>query len=113
MLGYGYRSSRALLFLLGVLAVSVILATVLGAHGALAQQRLAGSAWSTAPCTATQRVAVGLDLGEPLVTPAAQCGTTLTGTGTALTVLRWLLEVAAWALVALFVAGFTNVVRKT
>ena len=113
VLGYGYRSSRALLFLLGVLAVSVILATVLGGHGALAQPRLAGSARPAAPCTALQRVAVGLDLGEPLVAPADQCGTTLTGTGTALTVLRWLLEVAAWAFVALFLAGFTSVVRKT
>jgi hypothetical protein len=113
VLGYGYRPSRALLFLLGVLAVSVILATVLGGHGALAQSRLAGSARPAAPCTALQRVGVGLDVGEPLVAPGAQCGTTLTGTGSALTVLRWLLEVAAWALAALFVAGFTSVVRKT
>jgi hypothetical protein len=113
VLGYGYRPSRALLFLLGVLVVSVILATVLGAHGALAQPRLAGSASPVTPCTAVQRVAVGLDLGEPLVGPAAQCGTTLTATGSALTVLRWLLEVAAWAFVTLFIAGFTSVVRKT
>ncbi|HTA09528.1 MAG TPA: hypothetical protein VK836_13500 [Streptosporangiaceae bacterium] len=113
VLGYGYRSSRALLFLLGVLAVSVILATVLGAHGALAPPRLAGSASPVAPCTAVQRIAVGLDLGEPLAGPAAQCGTTLSATGSALTVLRWLLEAAAWAFVALFIAGFTSVVRRT
>jgi hypothetical protein len=113
VLGYGYRPSRALLFLLGVLAVSVILTTVLGAYGALAQPRLAGSPRPAVPCTALQRVAVGLDVGEPLAARGAQCGTTLTGTGSALTVLRWLLEVAAWALAALFVAGFTNVVRKT
>jgi hypothetical protein len=113
VLGYGYRPSRALLFLAGVLAVSVILAAVLGAHGALAQPRLAAGLRPAAPCTAVQRVAVGLDLGEPLVAPAAQCGTTLTSTGTALTVLRWLLEVAAWALATLFFAGFTSVIRKT
>jgi uncharacterized protein YjbI with pentapeptide repeats len=113
VLGYGYRPSRALLFLAGVLAVSVILAAVLGAHGALAQPRLAGSAPSAAPCTAVQRVAVGLDLGEPRVAPGTQCGTTLTGTGTALTVLRWLLEAAAWTFAILFIAGFTSVIRKT
>src|SRR5580693_6111976 len=102
VLGYGYRPSRALLFLLGVLAVSVILATVLGAHGALAQPRLSGSARLAAPCTPLQRVAVGLDVGEPLGVPSAQCGTTLLGAGSAFTVLHWLLEVAAWALAALF-----------
>jgi len=113
VLGYGYRPSRALLFLLGVLAVSVILATVLGAHGALAQPRLSGSARLAAPCTPLQRVAVGLDVGEPLGVPSAQCGTTLLGAGSAFTVLHWLLEVAAWALAALFIAGFTSVVRKS
>jgi hypothetical protein len=52
-------------------------------------------------------------VGEPLGVPSAQCGTTLLGTGSAFTVLHWLLEVAAWALAALFIAGFTSVVRKS
>jgi len=113
ILGYGYRPSRALLFLLGVFVASIVLATLLGAHGALAQPPPAGSARPAAPCTTIQRVAVGLDLGEPFVSPAAQCGTTLTTTGNTLTVLRWILQIAAWALATLFVAGFTSAVRKT
>ena len=36
LLGYGYRSSRALVYLVGVLALSVTLAVLLGGHGALA-----------------------------------------------------------------------------
>jgi hypothetical protein len=30
-----------------------------------------------------------------------------------LTVARWLLQTAAWALAALFVTGFTGIVRRT
>jgi hypothetical protein len=36
-LGYGYQPWRALLFLTAVVAISCVLAVVLGAHGGLAQ----------------------------------------------------------------------------
>ena len=41
-LGYGYQPWRALLFLAAVVAVSCVLAVVLGSHGALAQTRQDG-----------------------------------------------------------------------
>jgi hypothetical protein len=106
-LGYGYQPWRALLFLLGVIATSVILAVVLGGHGALAQAK--------APCTVVDQVGVGLDLGTPLITTGAgsRCQLTGSATGQALTLSGWGLRLLAWAFATLFVAGFTNAVRKS
>jgi hypothetical protein len=112
MLGYGYRPSRALYYLLGVVITSVILSVVLGAHGGLAQSNPT-TGKPASQCTTLQRIAVGLDLGEPLVSTTTQCNTTNSTTGEVLTIARWTLQVLAWALATLFIAGFTNAVRKT
>ena len=113
ILGYGYRPSRALYCLLGVVITSVILSVVLGAHGGLTQPN-STSGKPAIQCTALQRIAVGLDLGEPLVSTSAQCDTTSSSTaGEALTIARWTLQALAWALATLFIAGFTSAVRKT
>jgi hypothetical protein len=115
-LGYGYKPWRALWFLAGVLAVSCLLAVVLGAHGALAQPSKTASPERS--CTVIQQVSVGLDLNLPVGTSVAraQCDlTTPSGSVTAawLTVAGWVLRALAWAFAALFIAGFTSAVRKT
>lgn len=106
-LGYGYQPWRALLALLGVIAVSAVLAVVLGGHGALVQARSA--------CPVIDQVGIGLDLGTPLISTgsSARCQLTSSATGQALTLTGWLLRLLAWAFATLFVAGFTNAVRKT
>jgi len=114
MLGYGYRPSRALLYLLGVIIISVVLSVVLGAHGGLAQpDPPAGK--PAAHCSTLERIAVGLDLGTPLISTNVQsrCDTTNSATGNGLTIAGWTLTVLAWALATLFIAGFTSAVRKT
>ena len=108
-LGYGYKPWRALWFLAGVLAVSCVLAVVLGAHGALVQT--SKKALPHQPCTVIQQVSVGLDLNLPVGASVAraQCGlTTDTGSVTAfwLTVAGWVLRVLAWVFAVLFIAGF-------
>jgi hypothetical protein len=118
LLGYGYQPWRALLYLAGVLAVSVVLALVLGAHGALARTTTPPTQGPAAPaCTVIQTIGRGLDLGAPFlpVSPATigSCQPTAEPAGDALTVIRWLLQLVAWALAALFIAGFTGIVRKT
>ncbi|GAA3068666.1 hypothetical protein GCM10010464_36080 [Pseudonocardia yunnanensis] len=133
LLGYGYQPWRALLYLGAVLAVSVTLTVVLGAYGALTrtpdrpvaaapapQVATAAPAPFTAlaeaqPCPLIERIGKGLDLGTPFLprTMTTRCEPTSTVTGTALTLSAWLLQVAAWALAALFVAGFTGIVRRT
>jgi hypothetical protein len=113
-LGYGYQPWRALLWLSAVVALSCVLAVVLGAHGALEQT--SKTAAPGRPCTLIQQVSVGMDLNLPFGTSLARedCnlatnqGATaawLTGTGVVLRAL-------AWVFAALFAAGFAGAVRK-
>lgn len=109
LLGYGYQPWRALLVLIAVLAASVALSVGLGAAGALA----AGP--PPRACTMIETIARGMDLGAPFLprAPTSACTVTATGAGTILTIGTWLMQIAAWALAALFVAGFTGIVRRT
>jgi hypothetical protein len=113
-LGYGYQPWRALLFLAGVVAVSCVLAVVLGSHGALAPP---GNTASRS-CTVLQEVSVGLDLNLPVGTSLARAGCGLSGDPASvaaawLAATGWVLRLSAWAFAALFIAGFTSAVRKT
>ena len=115
-LGYGYQPWRALLFLAAVIALSCVLAVVLGSHGALAQT--SKTATPGRPCTVVQRVSVGLDLNLPVGTTVARADCDLTkdsasATAAWLTAAGWVLRLLAWAFAALFIAGFTSAVRKT
>jgi hypothetical protein len=115
-LGYGYQPWRALWFLAGIVAVSCVLAVVLGAHGALAQT--SNTTTPGQPCTAVQKVSVGLDLNLPVGTSTARADCDLTtdpasATAAWLTAAGWILRVLAWTFAALFIAGFTSAVRKT
>ncbi len=66
--------------------------------------------------SAVPRAAEGEDCGPADVDAtragAGSCEVKATTAGEALTVARWILQLAAWALAALFVAGFTSVVRR-
>ncbi|WP_433032749.1 hypothetical protein [Plantactinospora sp. CA-290183] len=112
-LGYGYQSWRSLLGLLTVVAVAVVLAVTLGAHGGLARNHPTTSA--AARCSTIERIGVGLDLGLPLIKTGAgtNCDVTSSATGQMLAVGGWILQLLAWAFATLFVAGFTSAVRKT
>jgi hypothetical protein len=115
-LGYGYQPWRALLFLAAVVALSCVLAVVLGAHGGLAQTK--DTAAPGQPCTVTQQVSVGLDLNLPVGTTLARAGCGLprdaaSVTAAWLVTAGWALRVLAWVFAALFIAGFTGAVRKT
>jgi hypothetical protein len=140
LLGYGYQPWRALLYLAGVLALSVGLAVSLGGLGGLARTgspptgasslEAAAAPVAGMPCTFIQTIGRGLDLGTPFL-PAAPAvagscqpttapagdelavGPWTVHAGEAFTVVRWVLQLIAWALAALFIAGFTGIVRKT
>lgn len=115
-LGYGYQPWRALLFLVGVVVTSVVLAVILGAHGALAHPLdPKNPTAATTPCTITEQVGVGLDVGTPFLNTRTRdrCTATNTATGSGLTYSTWGLQLLAGALAALFIAGFTGIVRKT
>ena len=115
-LGYGYQPWRALWFLAAVVAVSCVLAVVLGAHGALAQTSTTATPGRT--CTVVQRVSVGLDLNLPMGTSVARVDCDLakdsaSATAAWLSAVGWVLRLLAWVFAALFIAGFTSAVRKT
>ena len=115
-LGYGYKPWRALWFLAGVLAVSCVLAVLLGSHGALTTTDK--TLYKDRPCTVIQQVSVGLDLNLPVGTSVARVDCDLTKhsasvTAAWLTAVGWILRLLAWAFAALFIAGFTSAVRKT
>jgi hypothetical protein len=112
LLGYGYQPWRALIGLAAVIAIAVVLAVILGGHGALTQVRTPPSPTA---CTIVERIGVGLDLGTPLLTSGARtrCEATTTTTGHILTTTGWALRLLAWAFATLFIAGFTSAVRKT
>lgn len=114
-LGYGYQPWRALWFLAAVVALSCLLAVILGSHGALTQ-----TSKTTTPgrsCTVVQQVSVGLDLNLPVGTSVAREDCDLTTdsasvTAAWLSVSGWILQLLAWVFAALFIAGFTSAVRK-
>ena len=115
-LGYGYQPWRALLFLAGVVALSCVLAVVLGSHGALAQT--SNTATPGRSCTVIQQASVGLDLNLPIGKSVARdhCDVardSASVTAAWLTAAGWVLQLLAWAFAALFIAGFTSAVRKT
>lgn len=114
-LGYGYQPWRALLILLGLVVTSVVLTITLGAHGALSHQDPNDPATAAVPCSITERVDVGLDVGAPFLNTHTQnpCTTTTTATGIGLSYSTQALQLLTGAVAALFVAGFTGIVRKT
>ena len=124
-LGYGYQPWRALLLLLAVVLTSIALAIGVGGdRGGLASTTTppatpapaaAARPPAAAPCSTVEQVGVGLDLGLPLVktTTRDRCQLTETTAGEVLAVAGWILQALAWAFATLFIAGFTNAVRKT
>ena len=115
-LGYGYQPWRALWFLAAVVALSCVLAVVLGWHGAPAQT--SQMATPGRPCTVIQKVSVGLDLNLPVGTSVGRPDCDLSTdsasvTAAWLSAVGWVLRLLAWVFAALFIAGFTSAVRKT
>jgi hypothetical protein len=100
---------------LGVVITAVVLAVTLGSHGALAHpQNPKNPAAATASCTVAERVAVGLEVGSPFLDTHARdfCITTSSATGIGLSYSIWGLQLLTGAFAALFIAGFTSIVRK-
>ena len=99
-----------------MVALSCVLAVVLGSHGALVQTDKTATPGRS--CTVVQQVSVGLDLNLPVGTSVARADCDLTtdsasATAAWLSVAGWMLRLVAWAFAALFIAGFTSIVRKT
>jgi hypothetical protein len=67
-------------------------------------------------CSNVEQVALGVDRGLPVIDTGIgdRCELdTTTRAGQLLTAIAWTLQVAAWALATLVVAGYTGLIRRT
>jgi hypothetical protein len=118
--GYGYRSSRAVLALLLVLVIAAGLGLAAG-HTPTGPGRYVTTHTNQAldpnsPCSLIEQIGVGIDRSLPLA-PAA-VGTrcdfdTASPLGQAFTAITWILQALVWTLVALAIAGYLDLIRKT
>jgi hypothetical protein len=111
-LGYGYQPWRALVLLLVVGLVSCTLCAFAGSDSLAPPKALKST---SSECSLIERIAVGLDMGMPLMKLGSRtrCDTADSTTGEHLVVLGWVFQALAWIFATLFVAGFTSAVRKT
>ncbi|WP_329793123.1 hypothetical protein V1227_14700 [Lentzea sp. DG1S-22] len=96
--GHGYRPGLALVWLAGVLAVSVGVVLLSDA----------------VRCSTVEQVGYALNVATPLVkVDAARCTVdAASGAGRFVLASTWLPQALAWAFATLFVAGFTGLVRR-
>jgi hypothetical protein len=118
--GYGYRSSRAVLALLLVLMIAGGLGVTAGhtsigpGHFVTAHTSLARD--PNSPCSTVEQIGVGIDRSLPLAPVAIgnRCDfDTTSPVGQTFTVVTWVLQALVWTLVALAIAGYLDLIRKT
>jgi len=118
--GYGYRSSRAVLALLLVLMIAGVLGVAAG-HTSIGPGRFVTAHTSLAPdpnspCSMVEQIGVGIDRSLPLAPVAIgnRCDfDTTSPVGQTFTVVTWVLQALVWTLVALAIAGYLDLIRKT
>ncbi len=108
LIGYGYRSWRAL----GWLGLTVLLAAALtfGAGTVHVKDQPPG------PCTVVEKIGYAVDLAVPLVRTGGsqRCEfDTTSAAGQWQLGLGWLCQLLGWAFATVFVAGFTGLVRRS
>jgi hypothetical protein len=109
-LGYGYQPWRALVALAAAAAAAAALTLWIGTWGLYLKDQ------PDQRCTPTDRVILGIDTTLPIIsTPTTESclPRTTNVSGRWITSLGVTEQMTGWALSTLFIAGFTNAVRKT
>jgi hypothetical protein len=112
LIGYGFRSWRALVGLLATLLISIGLAFGASVHG-LAVHPPGGQ---PGLCSQSEVLGLAIDQAIPLVSTGGKqrCQINVdTSEGQWLFVSSWGTQLLGWAFATLFVAGFTGIVRKS
>ncbi|ABH00253.1 MULTISPECIES: hypothetical protein [Rhodococcus] len=120
--GYGYQTWRAALGLFIVVILSMGLGWASGnihadtpGPGVYVAQHSRLTSNEGQPCTKTERLALGIQIGLPLIKlPASdRCKLdTTAATGQVITVLSWILQLLGWAFATLVIAGYTGLIRR-
>ncbi|MGY1583888.1 hypothetical protein [Streptomyces sp. MN13] len=107
---YGYRSGRALWFLLVVMAVSCGLMLFADTHGWVVHPKARGGG----RCGVVESLGFAVDRTMPLLGTigAGRCELTNAGPAQWIFVASVGLQILSWAFLTLFIAGFTGIVRK-
>jgi hypothetical protein len=112
-LGYGYRPWRALVGLGLMMTLAVALAVWAGASGLIHHENHG----INTHCSFTQQISFGINWAVPLFNPSDLRDDCMLGTsGLAEQVVGLIglaIKTTAWVMATLFVAGLTNLVRKT
>jgi hypothetical protein len=121
-IGYGYRTWRAFVGLAVVLILAMGLGLLAGhIHGddrwVAAHTDKAGTDQAGTPCSTAEQIGLGVERALPLIINWSgirdRCVLDSSSVpGQVLTTTGWILQIAAWALAALAIAGYTGLVRK-
>lgn len=120
LLGYGYKPARALAFLALNLALAVALTWVLGGTGLTptttspTTSNTNTTASQDTTCNVWDRIDYAITNTAPIPRPGTtpQCTTTNSTHGTWITWTGHIQRATNWALLTLFAAGFTTIIRK-
>lgn len=114
-LNYGYQPWRALLWAGATTLLSVLLTITLGNAGGLLHTPATGPGLTGTPCSTAEHIGYALDGFLPVVRTGARdtCRPALNTYGATLQLAGWTLGLITWAFLTLFIAGFTNIIRKT
>jgi hypothetical protein len=120
--GYGYQTWRAAMGLVMVVVLSVGLSLASGhihanipGPGEYVAEHLAPAGEEGKPCTKAERLALGVQIGLPLIKLAGgdRCGLNSKAVaGQLITGLSWILQFLGWAFATLVVAGYTGIIRR-
>ncbi|WP_344549064.1 hypothetical protein [Actinomadura fulvescens] len=120
LLGYGYQTWRALAALLAVTAMAVGLGLAAGHLHATPDRYVAShtdkSATPGTACSILEQVGVGLDRGLPLINTGVRerCDVdTVSVPGQLVSAVLWILQLLAWALATLVIAGYSGLIRRS
>jgi hypothetical protein len=118
--GYGYETWRAVVGLAVVVTLAIALGLAAGhtrtSTGGYTAIHTNSTEHPGTPCSLIEQVGLGVDRGLPLINTGLsnRCDFDTSSTaGEIFTAIAWLLQLAAWAMATLVIAGYTGLIRRS
>lgn len=113
--GYGYRSWLPLIWILGVLATCAVYLLLISPEALMSTSAVIASGGDS-KCTGWERFMVAIDISLPIINTGVSDVCVIarrTLHGDILAFILPLIKAVSWSLSALFVAGFTGIIRRS